>query len=188
MIEECASEFFIGGRWRETVEKCGDYSRVDMVLPVNGQVEWKAGSIFRWALVIERVNRERPEIQFGIQGVGFEYPWRLITSTRSSRSRDEDEHWTRRPKGDRMIKEYDVIHLELDLRRSEGSLFMAVNGEPFELVFDDIPTAKPVMPSVMLGGHGSRVRVQASSRSAKGAEVSRSHVARAPPQAPSRGR
>ncbi|CAE8615976.1 unnamed protein product [Polarella glacialis] len=124
----------------------------------------KSGRVYRWALVIEQVNRERPEIQFGIQGTNFEHPWRLVTTTRCSRSRDADERWTRRPGGDRQIQEHDVVHLELDFRESQGELRMAINTEPFEIVFREIPTARPVMPTVMLGGHGSRVRVQATSR------------------------
>jgi len=164
VAEECVAEFLVGGRWGETVEKRGDFGRVDVVIPVNGKVQMKAGRIHRWALVMERLNRERPEVQLGIQGLDFEYPWRLVTTTRCSRSRDEDEMWTPRPGGNKTIHERDVVHLELDLRRSPGSFFMAVNDEPSELLFADIPIQRPVMPAVMLGGHGSRVRVQAASR------------------------
>lgn len=165
--EDFTSEFVIGGRWRETVEKHGDFGRPDMVLPANGRIEMKQGRIYRWALVIEQVNREREEVQFGIQGVNFDFPWRLVTATRCSRACDHEERWLPRPLGDRAIQEHQVVHLELDFRHDHGSLMMAVDDEPFELVFADIPTAKPVMPAVMLGGDASRVRVQATSRSSR---------------------
>jgi len=171
MVGEVADEFLIGGRWRDSVEKRGDFGRVDLVIPVNGDIELRPGSVHRWALVVEHVNRERPEIQFGIQGTNFEYPWRLVTTTRCSRSRDEETCWTRRPQGDRMIQEHDVVHLELDLTQSPGILAMAINYEPFEVVFRDIPSERPLMPAVMLGGHGSRIRVQATCRSMKSAAV-----------------
>eukprot|EP00930_Biecheleria_cincta_P103551 TRINITY_DN95559_c0_g1_i1.p1 TRINITY_DN95559_c0_g1~~TRINITY_DN95559_c0_g1_i1.p1 ORF type:complete len:282 (+),score=27.06 TRINITY_DN95559_c0_g1_i1:25-846(+) len=165
LTDECKHEFVVGGRWRDTVEKRGDYGHVGLVIPVNGRIEVRSGNVYRWALVIEQVNRERPEIQFGIQGTNFELPWRLVTSTRCSRSRDDEEQWTRRPGGDRMLQAWDVVHLELNLRQTPGVLAMAINEESFEVVFSDIPTSCPIMPAVMLGGHGSRVRVQATRRS-----------------------
>lgn len=165
--EECGGEFIISGPWQEVVEKRGDYKMAGWVIPVNGTLQMKVGNVYRWALAMEQVNRARPEIQFGIQGVSFDHPWRLITTTRCSRSRDEEEFFSRTPGGDRRIKERDVIHLHLDLRRKPGGLSMAVNDEPFEVVFNDIPTDRPVVPVLMLGGHGSRVRVQASERPAQ---------------------
>lgn len=165
LTEECKHEFVVGGPWRDTVEKRGDYGHIGLVIPVNGRIEMRPGNVYRWALVIEQVNRERPEIQFGIQGINFEFPWRLITSTRCSRSRDDEQQWTRRPSGDRMLQAWDTVHLELNFRQTPGVLSMAINEESFEVVFRDIPTGRPVMPVVMLGGHGSRVRIQTTRRS-----------------------
>lgn len=165
LTEECKHEFVVGGRWRDTVEKRGDYGHVGLVIPVNGRIEMRSGNVYRWALVIEQVNRERPEIQFGIQGINFDFPWRLVTSTRCSRSRDDEQQWTRRPGGDRMLQAWDTVHLELNFRQTPGVLTMAINEEPFEVVFSDIPTTRPVMPVAMLGGHGSRVRIQTTRRS-----------------------
>lgn len=162
--EECQHEFMISGPRRDTVEKSCDYNMHGWVIPVNGTRCFTAGRLYRWSFVLEQVNKERPEIQFGIQGMNFEYPWRLVTTTRCSRSRDDEEQWLSRPEGDQRIEENDVIHLELDFSREPGVLRMALNSLPFETVFDDIPTGKPVMPALMLGGHGSRVRVQAASR------------------------
>lgn len=167
MHEECAAEFTLGGKWHETVEKVGDYKMPGWVIPVNGRIEMSAGSVYRWALDMEQMNRERPEIQFGIQGSDFEHPWRLITTTRCSRSRDEEDAWTPRPGGDLRIQERDIVHIELDFTGSLGVLSMSVNDGPFEIVYDEIPTDRPVMPAVMLGGNSSRVRVQATKRSAK---------------------
>lgn len=162
--EECQHEFMITGTRRNTVEKSRDYNIHGWVIPVNGTCYFTAGHVYRWSLVIEQVNRERPEIQFGIQGMNFDFPWRLVTTTRCSRTRDHEENWVSRPGGDQRIEVNDVVHLELDFSRDPGVFRMALNSSPFEVVFDDIPTDKSVMPAVMLGGHGSRVRVQASSR------------------------
>ncbi|CAK0853974.1 unnamed protein product [Prorocentrum cordatum] len=163
LSEDLVSQFIIGGPWKDVVEKSGDYERRDLVIPVNSKVEMRPGGVYRWALVIEHLSREMPEIQFGIQGCGFEKPWRLITTTRCSRACDE-ETWQRRAEGDRAILEHDVVHLELDLTSRPGVLSMAVNDEPFEVVFADIVTDKPIMPAVMLAGDGGRVRVQATQR------------------------
>lgn len=165
VTSDCSSEFVIGGRMRNTVEKLGDYRTPGWVIPVNGTIEMTTGNLYSWSLVFEQVSRDRPQMQFGIQGVRFEHPWRLITTTKCSRSTDEHDEWIPRPGGERLIKEHDTVHLELDLRFIPGQLRMAINDEPFELVFDDIPVGRPIMPAVMLGGNGSRVRVQATRRS-----------------------
>lgn len=167
---ETQDDFIISGRWRDVVEKRGNLELDGFVLPVHGRKEMIAGHVYRWALLIEQAGREQPEIQFGVQGVGFERPWRLVTTTRCARSRDE-EPFLPRPNGDRRIRERDVVHLELDLRPSiaapgaQGSLSVAVNDEPFELFFIDMPMTTPLVPAVLLGG-GSRVRVRATSRQA----------------------
>lgn len=166
--EECLSEFTIDGPRRSRVEKREDYKMLGWVIPVNGTLELHPGQVHRWALVMEKMNKDRPEIQFGFQGVGFEHPWRLITTTRCSRSKDEEEQWESRPGGDRRIDEGDKVHLELDLSKSPGVLSMAINDSPFEVVFADIPIQKAVLPAVMLGGHGACVRVEATRRASRG--------------------
>lgn len=173
--EENADEFYIGGQWRDTVEKRGDYKMAGWVIPVNGRINMSAGSVYRWILQVERMNRDRPEVQFGFQGAKFEHPWRLVTTTRCSRSRDE-EPWTARPEGNRQIQENDLVHLELDMRRDPGRFWMAVNEEPFELVFDDVPTSRGVMPAVMLGGHGCTVRVRPATRCVPSPQSGRSRT------------
>lgn len=164
---EAHAELSIGGRWRDVVEKRGVYEVAGWVIPVNGKIRMHAGHVYHWALAIEQMSRDQPEIQFGIQGLGFARPWRLVTTTRLSRSSDE-EPWLPRPAGDRRLRERDVVHIELDLTSEHGALLLAVNGGPFERFFDDIPTASPLMPVVMLGGRGSRVRVEASARRSQG--------------------
>lgn len=159
MAEEYDEEFRITGKFGEVVEKCQNYGEHGWVIPINGTLSMLAGKVYRWALVIDAKCQERPQIQFGIQGREFLFPWRLVTTSRCSRSRDDDEEWQERPNGDRLIEERDVIHLELDLSSTPGRFLMAVNDEPFELLFSDIPTEVPIMPVVMLGGHGSRMRV-----------------------------
>merc|ERR1719379_3144615 len=155
-----------------------DYRSKGWVIPVHGKILMSRGHVYRWALVVEQLNLERSELQFGIQGLNFAHPWRLITTTRCSRSRDEEEVWHPRPGGDKRIQKHDVVHLELDLavspNRPLGDLRMAINDEPFELVFDDIPVDNVILPAVMLGGHGSRVRVEASLRD----KNSRTYLAR----------
>lgn len=160
---EAQSELVVSGPWREIVATRGNNAMAGWVIPAHGRREMRSGQIHRWALVVEQVSRHQPEIQFGIQGVNFARPWRLVTTSRCSCSRDE-EPWQGRKAGDRRIRERDVMHLELDLCNDPGSLWLAVNDEPFEIVFCDIPLAVPLLPVVMLGGQGSRVRVEVSAR------------------------
>ncbi|CAE7716422.1 unnamed protein product [Symbiodinium necroappetens] len=66
--------------------------------------------------------------------------------------------------GDRMLKEGDFVHVEVDLRGLHlpfGTLAIAINSEPAEMVFDDIALSSSMhmMPVVCMGSDGSRVRV-----------------------------
>ena len=75
----------------------------------------------------------------------------------------DDGTWCGRPEGDRPIEEGDHVHLELDLRGLHlpfGTLSLAINSDPPDLVFDDIPlNTGPTMPVVLMGGDQSRVRL-----------------------------
>merc|ERR1712127_255486 len=99
---------------------------------------------------------------------GHRKPWRLLSAARCSRAVD-DGPWQSRPTGDRAIEEGDYVHVEVDLRGLHlpfGTLSMAVNSEPLELVFDDIvldfassPSESYFMPVVLMGGDQTRVRL-----------------------------
>eukprot|EP01066_Platyproteum_vivax_P018240 Platyproteum_vivax@DN7510_c0_g1_i5.p1 len=82
---------------------------------VLGSLRMLQGAIYRFTLQIVKRSATRPQIQFGVHGMKHNKPWRLITTTRSSRSRD-DEPWQDRPHGDRCIHEGDFIHIQVDCR------------------------------------------------------------------------
>mmetsp|Transcript_61451 Transcript_61451/g.146544 ORF Transcript_61451/g.146544 Transcript_61451/m.146544 type:complete len:466 (-) Transcript_61451:105-1502(-) len=162
---EYADEFDVSGDAGEVVTKVRDFEDQGWVIPVGGSLRMQRGGLYRWTLRIERKCPSRPQLQLGIHGMNHSQPWRLITTSRCSWSRD-DEPWQDRPAGDRLIDEGDCVHMEVDLRGIHskfGSLALAINDEPFEQFFDDIPlnTPYPLMPVVSMGGDQSRVRLVA---------------------------
>lgn len=163
---EYAEEFDVSGDWGETVTKTKDFEDQGWVIPVGGSWRLTRGGLYRWTLRIERKCPSRPQLQLGIHGQNHTQPWRLVTTSRCSWSRD-DEPWQDRPGGDRLIDEGDYVHIEVDLRginAKHGTFALAINDEQFEQFFDDIPlnAPHPLMPVVSMGGHQSRVRLCSS--------------------------
>lgn len=163
LAPEHEREFMISGASSEVVTKVEDFHAEDWVVPVGSTLRLTKGGFYRWTLCIERVSPHRPQLQLGVHGAGHRRPWRLFTTSRCSRARD-DEPWLSRPRGDRAIEEGSFVHIEVDLRVLHlpfGTMSLAVNGEPPEVVFDDIPVSANtfIMPVVSMGGKGCRVRV-----------------------------
>jgi len=161
--QEYAEEFDVSGEWGETVTKTKDFEDQGWVIPVGGSWRLTRGGLYRWTLRIERKCPSRPQLQLGIHGQNHTQPWRLVTTSRCSWSRD-DEPWQDRPGGDRLIDEGDYVHIEVDLRginAKQGTFSLAINDEQFEQFFDDIPlnASYPLMPVVSMGGDQSRVRL-----------------------------
>merc|ERR1719277_530891 len=161
--QEYAGEFEISGENREVVTKVHDFEDQGWVIPAGGAWRLMRGGIYRWTLLIERKCPSRPQLQLGIHGMNHSQPWRLVTTSRCSWSRD-DEPWQDRPGGDRLIDEGNYVHVEVDLRglhTKNGTFALAINDEPFEQIFDDIPlnTPYPLIPVVSMGGDQSRVRL-----------------------------
>jgi len=162
--QEYADEFEVSGECGEIVKKTRDFEDQGWVIPVGGSWRLMSGGLYRWTLRIERKCPSRPQLQIGIHGANHSQPWRLITTSRCSWSRD-DEPWQDRPGGDRLIDEGDYVHIEVDLRGTNlsklGSLSIAINDEAFEQFFTDIPlnTPYPLIPVVSMGGDNSRVRL-----------------------------
>merc|ERR1711920_899187 len=159
--QDYAAEFSVSGECGEIVTKTKDFEDQGWVIPVGGAWRLVKGGVYRWTLRIERKCAARPQLQLGIHGANHAQPWRLVTTSRCSWSRD-DEPWQDRVGGDRLIDEGDYVHIEVDMRGTEsklGTLSLAINGEPFEQFFDDIPLASPypLMPVVSMGGQESRV-------------------------------
>lgn len=159
---ESIPEFEVSGAAGEIVRKTGDYEDRGSALPIAGALKMDRGGLYIWTLQIVRQNPDRPQVQFGIHGLAHARPWRLVNSSRCSRSRD-DGPWLSRPNGDLCIKEGDYIHCEVDLRGLHGplgSFSFAVNGGQFETVFEDIPLSDgPLQPVVAMGGGGTICRV-----------------------------
>eukprot|EP00388_Colpodella_angusta_P040733 GDKK01051062.1.p1 GENE.GDKK01051062.1~~GDKK01051062.1.p1 ORF type:complete len:507 (+),score=149.11 GDKK01051062.1:24-1523(+) len=159
-----AQEFAVSGSHKDIVSKVGDFEDQGWVIPVAGSLRMVRGSVYRWGLKILRKCPHRPQMQFGLHGLYHEKPWRLITTSRCSRSKD-DEPWQDRPEGDRLVDEGDVIWMEVDLRvlggSTRGTLSYAINEEPWEVAFSDIPLNSdlPLMPVVSMGGDGCAVQV-----------------------------
>ncbi|CAE7583684.1 unnamed protein product [Symbiodinium microadriaticum] len=156
-------EFDISGEENEIVTKVGDFKESHWAVPIAGTLKLFKGCIYRWTLRLEHICSTRPEMQIGVHAKDHRRPWRLMTTTRCSRARDEDP-WQERPGGDRMLKEGDFVHVEVDLRGLHlpfGTLAIAINSEPAEMVFDDIALSSSMhmMPVVCMGSDGSRVRV-----------------------------
>lgn len=160
---EYEKEFVVSGESCEIVTKIRDFKDVDWVVPIGSTLRLLKGGIYRWTLCIERCCPHRPQMHIGVHGAGHRRPWRLMSTTRCSRARDEDA-WQDRPGGDVAIQEGDFVHVEVDLRGLHlpfGTLSVAVNSEPQEVVFDDIPltSSLPMMPVICMGGDESRVRL-----------------------------
>eukprot|EP00928_Gymnodinium_smaydae_P061497 TRINITY_DN45556_c0_g1_i1.p1 TRINITY_DN45556_c0_g1~~TRINITY_DN45556_c0_g1_i1.p1 ORF type:complete len:464 (-),score=102.56 TRINITY_DN45556_c0_g1_i1:65-1456(-) len=161
--QEYAEEFSVSGEHDEIVTKTHDFEDQGWVIPVGGSMLLSRGGLYRWTVRIERKCPSRPQLQLGIHGSGHSQPWRLVTTSRCSWSRD-DEPWQDRIGGDRLIDEGDYVHIEVDMRgkfSKTGTLALAINDEPFEQYFDDIPlnTQFPLIPVVSMGGNQSRVRL-----------------------------
>lgn len=160
---ELEKEFKISGDSSEVVTKMRDYKEKDFVVPVAGSLRLLKGGIYRWTLCIERKCPYRPQVHVGVHGAAHLRPWRLVTTSRCSRAKDEDP-WQDRPGGDRCIEEGDYIHLEVDLRGLHlpfGTVSLSVNSEPEEVVFDDIPlnSSTALVPVVCMGGDQTRIRL-----------------------------
>jgi len=160
---EYAGEFEVSGEYGEVVTKLGDFEDQGWVIPVGGAWRLMRGGVYRWTLRVERKCPTRPQLQLGIHGVNHSQPWRLVTTSRCSWSRD-DEPWQDRPGGDRLIDEGSWVHLEVDLTGQHsrfGTLALAINDEPYECYFEDIPLGSPypLIPVVSMGGDQSRVRL-----------------------------
>eukprot|EP00933_Yihiella_yeosuensis_P061043 TRINITY_DN63864_c0_g1_i1.p1 TRINITY_DN63864_c0_g1~~TRINITY_DN63864_c0_g1_i1.p1 ORF type:complete len:239 (-),score=37.38 TRINITY_DN63864_c0_g1_i1:186-902(-) len=156
-------EFRISGESNEIVSKVDHFHERDWVAPIGSSLRLVKGGVYRWTLLIEKKCPYRPQMHFGVHGTSHRRPWRLMTTTRCSRARDE-EPWQDRPGGDRSIEEGDFVHIQVDLRGLHlpfGTLSVAINSEPDEVVFDDIPLSAnvPMMPVVCMGGDQSRVRL-----------------------------
>lgn len=157
------TEFEVSGRNKEIVTKVGDFRDPSWVIPVGSTLQLMKGASYRWTLRIEKLSPQQPQMQLGIHGSGHRRPWRLLTTSRCSRARD-DEPWRERPEGDHEIQQGDFVHFEVDLRGLHlpfGTMSIALNSGPPEVVFDDIPlsVSTPVMPVVSMGGDQSRVRL-----------------------------
>jgi hypothetical protein len=160
---EYEKEFEVSGESNEIVTKVNDFEDQGWVIPVGGSWKLQSGGLYRWTLKIERKCPSRPQLQLGIHGANHTQPWRLVTTSRCSWSKD-DEPWRDRRGGDRLIDEGDFVHVEVDLRgihSKYGTLALAINTEGFETFFEDIPLDTPyhLMPVVSMGGDQSRVRL-----------------------------
>mmetsp|Transcript_106931 Transcript_106931/g.190084 ORF Transcript_106931/g.190084 Transcript_106931/m.190084 type:complete len:462 (+) Transcript_106931:69-1454(+) len=161
--QEYDKEFEVSGESSEIVTKMGDFEDQGWVIPVGGAWRLLRGGIYRWTIRIERKCTNRPQLQLGIHGANHSQPWRLVTTSRCSWSRD-DEPWQDRPGGDRLIEEGSYVHVEVDMRgvnSKNGTFSMSINDGPFEQFFDDIPLGQPypLIPVVSMGGNQSRVRL-----------------------------
>eukprot|EP00929_Paragymnodinium_shiwhaense_P012874 TRINITY_DN120757_c0_g1_i1.p1 TRINITY_DN120757_c0_g1~~TRINITY_DN120757_c0_g1_i1.p1 ORF type:complete len:238 (+),score=16.39 TRINITY_DN120757_c0_g1_i1:161-874(+) len=163
IAQDYETEFCVSGPSKEVVTKVGNFADADLVIPAGSTWRLAKGGVYRWTVLIDKICPQRPQLHLGVHGASHRRPWRLISSTRGSTARDDDQ-WLARPGGDRAIREGDYVHLELDLRGLHlpfGTLAMAVNSEPSEVVFDDIPLSgsSPLMPIVSMGGDKSQVRL-----------------------------
>lgn len=159
------TEFEVSGAAGEVVTKTGDYEDQRSALPIAGTLRMSKGGLYLWTLQIVRQCPRRPNLQFGVHGAGHARPWRLVSTGRCSRSRD-DGPWLQRPGGDMLIGEGDYVHCEADLRGLDGplgSFAYAVNDGPFETVFEDIPLSEgSLQPVVAMGGGGTTCRLCAT--------------------------
>ncbi|CAD7935202.1 unnamed protein product [Amoebophrya sp. A25] len=163
------AEFSISGEHSHVVTKVKDFEDKGWVIPVSGSLRMVRGGVYKWTLHIVTKCHHRPQMQFGIHGENHEKPWRLVTTSRCSRSRDDDP-WRDRPGGDKLIDEGDYVTVIVDLRstpnpetqtaaNSFGKFLYAVNDEAPELVFDDLPLTTPLMPVVSMGGDACSIEL-----------------------------
>lgn len=159
-------DFRVSGDANEVVTKVRDLQEPDWAIPVAGTLRLFKGGLYRWTLLVERLPPHRPHFQLGLHGAGHQRPWRLLSAARCSTAVD-DGPWQSRPNGDRAIVEGDYVHVEVDLRGLHlpfGTLSVAVNSEPLELAFEDMPLdfagAAYLMPVVLMGGDQARVVLQ----------------------------
>jgi len=159
---ETISEFEVGGAFGEVVTKLGDFKDENSALPIAGTLRMAKGGMYTWTIQVVKQCPHRPHFLFGIQGAAHARPWRLVSSGRCSRSRD-DGPWAVRPGGDLMIRPGDYLHCEADLRGLDGALgsfSFAVNAGPFETAFEDIPLSDvPLHPVLCMGGAGTTCRL-----------------------------
>jgi len=159
---DAITEFEVSGAAGEVVSKTGDYEDKSSALPIAGTLRMAKGGLYLWTLQVVRQCPRRPHLQFGLHGANHARPWRLVSTGRCSRSRD-DGPWLVRPGGDLLIGEGDYVHCEADLRGVHGPLgtfSFAVNDGPFETVFEDIPLSEgPLQPVVAMGGSGTTCRL-----------------------------
>ncbi len=143
------------------------------MIPVAGSLRIQAGGVYKWSLRIKKKCSYRPQMQFGLHGLSHEKPWRLVTTSRCSRSRDDDP-WVDRPQGDKLIDEGDQVNVVCDMRPSAntfnpqddsaggeqfGTFGFSINDGPFELVFTDVPTDVTLVPVVSMGGDSSSIEL-----------------------------
>ncbi|CAJ1355919.1 unnamed protein product [Effrenium voratum] len=93
---EFEREFEISGADHDVATKLGDFKDPQWVVPVGGTLRLLKGGIYRWSLRLERICHHRPQMQIGVHGANHRRPWRLMTTTRCSRAKDEDP-WQERP-------------------------------------------------------------------------------------------
>lgn len=159
---ETISEFEVGGAFGEVVTKLGDFKDDNNALPIAGTLRMAKGGLYTWTIQVVKQCPHRPHFLFGIHGAAHARPWRLVSSGRCSRSRD-DGPWISRPGGDIMIRPGDYLHCEADLRGLDGlpgSFSFAVNAGPFETTFEDIPLSDgPLHPVLCIGGAGTTCRL-----------------------------
>jgi len=155
-------EFEVSGAHGELVMKIGDFEDEGWALPIAGTLRMARGGLYLWTVQIVRQCAHRPQLQFGVHGAGHAWPWRVVSSGRCSRSRD-DGPWISRPGGDLSISEGDYVHCEADLRGHNGGLgnfSFAVNDGPFETAFEDLPLSDgPLHPVLLMGGDGTMCRL-----------------------------
>lgn len=158
---ETIAEFEVGGAFGEVVTKLGDFKDENSALPIAGTLRMAKGGLYTWSIQVVKQCPHRPHLLFGIHGAAHARPWRLISTGRCSRSRD-DGPWLSRPGGDLVVRPGDYVHCEADLRGLDGhlgSFAFAVNAGAFETAFEDIPLDGPLHPVLCMGGGGSVCRL-----------------------------
>jgi len=161
---ELIGDFEVSGAHGEVVSKVGSCEEPGAAAPIAGTLRMVRGGMYLWTVQILRQNPQRPCVQFGVCGPEYGRPWRLISTSRCSRSRDEGP-WLPRPAGDFCIGEGDSIHCQADLRGLVGpfgSFSFAVNDGPLEVAFEDLPLADgsaALRPALAIGGGGTTCRL-----------------------------
>eukprot|EP00439_Symbiodinium_sp_Y106_P049546 s218_g6.t1 len=104
-------EFDVSGEENEIVTKVGDFKESHWAVPIAGTLKLFKGCIYRWTLRLEHICSTRPEMQIGVHAKDHRRPWRLMTTTRCSRARDEDP-WQERPGLCRNLQRFDLPFLQ----------------------------------------------------------------------------